>query len=54
MELENTKYILYVSYDKNKNIIDFCKSLQVKIKNCDYDDKNLIKIHSIIFDEIII
>ena len=51
MELENTKYILYVSYVRNKNLIDFCQSLQVKIKNCDHDDKNLIKIHSVIFDE---
>ena len=47
MELENNKYILYVSYDKNKNLIDFCKSIKININN--YDDD--IKIHYVIFDE---
>ena len=51
MELENNKYILYVSYDRNKNLIDFFKNIKININNYDDNIENLIKIHYVIFDE---
>ena len=51
MELTDSNYILYVSYDKNKNLIDFCQSIKVNINPYDGNVKNLIKIHYVIFNE---